>query len=233
MTEPTASVHLVGTATREVVNDVLRISLVASAIGQSAAAVQEELRVAVQAALHVVRPSARDEEVQVSTGSFSVSPRYDKEQDVVGHVGHVGHAVLCIEGTDVVTISALASEVTTMVVQSSENATSRRLRESLEAELIAEAISNFRGRAQAISAQFGYASYALGNVSVSVNMDNYGMRASQIQIGSALSAHSGVAQSVESGRSSLVATVQGSIVPIAGKGSVDKNAVVSMVPKKT
>ncbi len=230
MTEPTASVHLVGTATREVVNDVLRISLVASAIGQSAAAVQEELRVAVQAALHVVRPSARDEEVQVSTGSFSVSPRYDKEQDVVGHVGH---AVLCIEGTDVVTISALASEVTTMVVQSSENAMSRRLRESLEAELIAEAISNFRGRAQAISAQFGYASYALGNVSVSVNMDNYGMRASQIQIGSARSAHSGVAQSVESGRSSLVATVQGSIVPIAGKGSVDKNAVVSMVPKKT
>lgn len=210
-------IQLNATATREVTNDVLKINLVANASGTEAAQVQEDLRASVNEALKLIRPSAKDEEVIVTTESFNITPRYDAKGAKIN--GYIGSAVVSIKGTDSATISTLASKVKTMVVSGSENSVSRKLRESLEAELTAEAIATFRTKAETAAAGFGFKGFQIVNVNINAQDRGYYGGGGVKMMATASLAAASAPMEVETGRSSITVSVQGSVTPLASRGT--------------
>jgi len=207
-------VNISTTATRDVTNDVLAITLIASASGVDANEVQRDLRKDVNDALLLVAPLKKDDEVEVSTDYFNVQPRYDNKRVKV--VGYIGQAAITIKGTDTTTISKLAVQIKSMVISGTANSVSRKLRESLESELIAEAIANFTAKADTVTKLFGHTSWSVGGLNVQAQDDH---RYGRVAAGSsykmmALSAAAAPeeVQDVESGKSSVTASVSGSIV---------------------
>lgn len=197
-----STITIVATATRELQNDVLSIYFVANESGTNANTVQEALRKKLADALAVVRPLLKEGEVETETEGFNVQPRYGKKSDIVGYYGTTA---LTVKGTNTAVISELASKITTMVVNWTGNSLSRARRRSVEKELVAEAIESFREKASDAAKAFGFPNWLPGAIGVSVDRPNIAMRASEAVSG-------GTPMQVESGKTEINASVQGSII---------------------
>jgi len=198
-----------GVSTRELVNDVVAITFESTKEGKIADTVQQELRESVRAAIELVTPHIKTDEVDVSTDSFQVQPRYNKAGKMDGYLGI---AQVTVKGTDTATIAQLASDIKTMVVSSSKNSMSRKLKQSVETDLMKDAIADFSMKADAVAQAFGYKSWELGQVSVGVQAERSYGGGGKVMALSASAGMESAPMSVESGKSTMNGYVRGNIV---------------------
>ncbi len=151
-------------ATQEVTQDLLSITLQATREGSQAAEVQAGLKQVMEAALSEARKTAQAQGMEVRTGAFSVQPRYNS----TGRInGWQGFAQLILEGTDIARITQATGRLNQLNVISVNYGLSRALREQYESSLTSQAIARFKTRASQIAADFGMKGFTLGEVSVS------------------------------------------------------------------
>lgn len=209
---PQNVVNLSAEASREVLQDRLSITLSVTREGAEAAAVQTQLRQALDSALVEARKAQRPNGVlDVRTGAFSLSPRYTPKPTAGNNIsGWQGRAELVIEGSDIAAISQLAGRLNMLTVGRVAFGLSREAREKTEADVAAQAIARFKERADAYARQFGFGGYSLREVSVSGGE----MAGSPQPVfrAQSMSAKSGEeTQPVEAGKTTVSVTVAGSI----------------------
>lgn len=166
---PQGVLNLSASASVEVTKDVLVVTFATTREGPDAAGVQGELKRALDAALAEARRVAQPQQVEVSTGNFSLYPRYAPKGGTIA--GWVGRAELVVQGRDMVTIGALTGRITTMSVAGVGHRLSREAQRQVEAEVTAQAIARFRALAGELAKQFGYAGFTLREVSVATSGD--------------------------------------------------------------
>lgn len=151
-------------ATQEVTQDLLSITLQATREGSQAAEVQAGLKQVMEAALTEARKTAQAQGMEVRTGAFSVQPRYNS----TGRInGWQGFAQLILEGTDIARITQATGRLNQLNVINVNYGLSRALREQYESSLTSQAIARFKTRASQIASDFGMKGFTLGEVSVS------------------------------------------------------------------
>lgn len=204
---PQNVLQLNASGTVEVQQDLLSMTLGTTREAADAAVVQAQLKQALDAALTEAKKSAQAGQLDVSTGNFSLSPRYSKEGKITGWQGS---AELVLEGRDFPRITQTAGRIGTLSVGNVGFGLSREQRAKTETEAQNIAIDNFKQKATALAKGFGFDAYSLREVSVSAN-DNGPMRPRMmaVQAKSFSSADSPVP--VEAGKTSVVVNVSGSV----------------------
>jgi predicted secreted protein len=197
---------LAANASLEVPRDLLSITFSTRRDGADAALVQAQLKQALDAALGEARKAARPGQLDVQTGNFSLYPRYASKG---GISGWQGSAELVVEGRDMQAISQLAGRISTLTVGRVGYSLSREVREKTEAEVSAQAIAHYRAKATDYAHQFGYAGYAIREVSVNAN-EAPPVRQMQLQA-RAMSASTDEALPVEAGIAIVTVNVTGTI----------------------
>jgi predicted secreted protein len=203
---PQNVVALTATASVEVNKDWLGIVMSTTREGADAAAVQSQLKQALDAALAEARKAAKPGLVEVQTGAFSLMPRYAPKG---GISGWQGSAELIVQGRDTQALSQLAGRISTLTIARVGFSLSREAREKVEADVAAEAIGRFRARADAVSKQFGFAGYTVREVTVST--DPGMVMAQPVLRAQAMRASADEALPVEAGKATVTATVSGSV----------------------
>ncbi len=207
---PQNVVSLSASASVELPKDWLGVTFSTTKEGADAAAVQAQLKQALDAALAEARKAAKPGQLEVQTGGFSLSPRYGQPNPRGPAVinGWMGSAELIVQGRDAQAISQLTGRINTLGIARVGWSLSREAREKVEADVQAEAITRFRARADAVSKQFGFAGYSLREVQVSTDG---GAGVPQPMMRVQASAMSAEALPVEAGKAVVTATVSGSV----------------------
>jgi len=210
---PQNVVNLSAEASREVQQDLLSITLVASREGSDAATVQNQLRQALDAALVEARKAQRPGQLDLRTGAFTLYPRYAQRPGGASVInGWSGRAELVLEGSDIAGISQLAGRLGGLTVARVGFGLSREAREKVEAEVAAQAIGRFKARAETYAQQFGFGSYSLREVTVAGGETAAGMppafRNARVMAAPAMADES---QPVEAGKATVSVSVSGSI----------------------
>ncbi len=205
---PVNVVSLTASASTEVVKDWLSIAFSTSREGSDAAAVQSQLRQALETALAEARKVAKPGQVEVQTGGFSLYPRYAPKGG--GITGWQGSTELIVQGRDTQAISQLTGRVQTLSIARVAFSLSREAREKVEADVAAEAIVRFRARADAVSRQFGFTGYTLREVAVSTE-GAWTPPQPMMRIQAMRGADSSESLPVEAGKALVTATVNGSV----------------------
>ena len=161
---PRERLSLSASATAEVTRDLLGISFSTTREGPEAAAVQNGLKQALDAALAGARKIAKPGQVEVQTGGFSLYPRHDPKTGKIN--GWQGSAELQVEGRDTAAIAQLAGRISTLSIARVGYSLSRESREKAEADITAQAISRYRAKAADYAKQFGYTGYVIGDVNI-------------------------------------------------------------------
>jgi predicted secreted protein len=200
-------VSLSSSATIEVTKDLLNVVMSTTREGQDAAAVQSQLKQALDAALAEARKVAKPGQLEVQTGNFSLYPRYATKG---GINGWQGSAELVIEGRDMPAIGQLTGRIGTMTIGRVGYGVSRELREKVEGEVTAQAIARYRAKAADYAKQFGYAGYVIREVSVGGSEPQMYAPAPMLRA-KAMSASADEALPVEAGKATIVVNVNGSV----------------------
>ncbi len=196
-------------ATEEVTQDLLVVTLQATREGNQASDVQTALKQVMESALTEARKAAQGQPgIEVRTGSFSVQPRYTNAGRISGWQGS---AQLVLEGTDTTRISQTAGKLTQLNVVNMQYGLSRGLRERHEAALTNEAIQRFRSRASAMASAFGFKSYTLGEVSVSSTEPGFEPRPYMMATRAKTMEAADAALPVEPGKGRLSVSVNGQV----------------------
>jgi len=160
---PQNVVQLSATGSVEVAQDYLSLTLSTTREATEPAAVQTELKSAIDAALAQARKAAVAGQMDVRSGAFSLYPRYSKEGRITNWVGT---AEVVLHGRDFARITSAAGRVSGLVVQNVEFSLSRDERARVETQAQAMAIDRFKAKAVEIARSFGFADYSLREVSV-------------------------------------------------------------------
>jgi predicted secreted protein len=170
-------VTLNASATQDVIKDWLTVVFSTTRDGVDAAAVQAQLRQALDGALTEARKVAKPGQVELQTGAFSLFPRYapatprPATAGVPGGIaGWQGSTELVVEGRDMQAIAQLTARIQTLSIARVSSSLSREARQKVEGEVTAQAIDRFRARADAVTRQFGYAGYTVREVAVSSDL---------------------------------------------------------------
>jgi hypothetical protein len=141
--EPQNVLQLSASGTVEVQQDLLSMSLTTTREGSEAAAVQTQLKTALDAALAEAKRNAQPGLLDVRTGSFSLSPRYSREGKINGWQGS---AELILEGRDFPRITQTAGSITTLTVGGIGFGLSREQRAKVEADRQLQAEGGLAGQ---------------------------------------------------------------------------------------
>lgn len=190
----------------DVQQDLLQMTLVATRDGADAAAVQSQLKSALDAALQEAKKQAQPGQLDVRTGNFNLSPRYTREGKINGWQGR---AELVLEGRDFPRITQTAGRITTLNVEHVGFDLSREQRQRSATEAQKLAIDSFRQKASELARGFGFADYTLREVSVNDSMDNIGRPRMMAAQAKSFSADAPVP--VEAGKTTVVVTVSGAV----------------------
>lgn len=163
---PLQRVSLSASATVQVPQDELTLTLSTQREGSSAPDVQNQLKAALDTALSVARRQAQSPLMEVSTGRFGLSPRHDRNGKLVGWQGT---AELILQGRDFVRISQTAAQLQTLSVASVVFGLSSQQRQDAQAQAQSQAIAQFQKNATDIAKGFGFAGYTLGEVHINAN----------------------------------------------------------------
>ena len=204
---PANVVNLSASGHMEVPQDWLTVVLSTTREGSDAATVQNQLKVAVDAALAIAQPQVKPKQLEVRTGNLRLYPRYSSNGRISGWQGQ---AEVIIEGRDIANVSAVAGRVQTLTVSSMGFSLSREARLALESQVQAQAIERFRARATEIAKGFGFSSYTLRDVSVS-SADMPERPMPRMMAMEAKAAASDAAIPVAAGTSTVSVTVAGAI----------------------
>lgn len=191
----------------EVQQDLLSISLNTTRDATDAGTVQTQLKQALDAALAQAKQAAAPGQMDVRTGNFSLYPRYGKDGKINGWQGSTE---LVLEGRDFARITSTAGKIQTLTMGNVSFALSREQRSRVEGQAQAEAIERFKAKAGEIAKRFGFAGYALREVSVSANEQGYTPRP-RVMAMQAKSEMSDAPIAVEAGKSTVLVNVSGSV----------------------
>lgn len=205
---PQDVVRLSSSASVDVTKDLLSVTFSTQREGADAAAVQSQLKQAVDAALSQAKGVARAGQLDVRTGSFSLAPRYTPKGVANGWQGS---AELIVEGRDMQAIGQLSGRITTLTISRVGYDLSRDLRESSEADVASRAIANYRAKAGSYAKQFGYASYAIREVEVSTSEAMIARPMMALRMKESMAAPSDEALPVEAGKASVTVNVHGTV----------------------
>lgn len=208
MIGPQNIAQLSASGTVEAGQDLLTMTLSTTREGGDAAAVQAQLKQALDAALAEARKSARPGQLDVRTGNFSLYPRQGRDGKLSGWQGQTE---MVLEGRDIALISAVAGRIGTLTLSNVGFGLSREQRSRSEAEAQALAIEQFKARAAEVTKSFGFTSYTLREVSVHAGGFSPGPRPRMLamETRAAMAPESPIP--VEAGRASVMVTVSGSI----------------------
>lgn len=202
--------QLSASGTVEVQQDVLSISMNTTVGGVDAAAVQTQLKQALDSALTLAKQAQQGLApglLDVRTGNFSLYPRYGKDGKINGWQGTTE---LVLEGKDFSRITAAAGKIQTLTLGNVSFALSREQRAKVEAEAQSLAIERFKAKALEVSKGFGFGGYTLREVSISANDQGSIPRPRMLAMAkSDMSAESSVP--VEAGKSTVLVNVTGSV----------------------
>ena len=204
---PQNVVHLAAQGSVEVQQDLLSISMNTTKEGADAATVQNQLKAALDAALAEARRTAQPGQMDVRTGNFSLSPRYNRDGKISGWQGS---AELVLEGRDFTRISAAAGKIQALTMGNVTFGLSREQRTQVQGQAQAMAIDQFKARASEIAKGFGFAGYTLREVSVNANDQGVAPRPRMMAM-EAKAAMSDAPVPVEAGRSTVLVTVSGTV----------------------
>ena len=208
---PLGVLGLTASASVEVTKDLLSVTLSTTKEGSDANAVQAQLKQALDAALAEAKKAARPGQVDVQTGNFSLYPRYSNGSSSTkpAITGWQGAAEVIVEGRDMAGIGQLTGRIATMTIARVGYRLSREAGQKVEADISAQAIGAFRAKAATYAKQFGYAGYEIREVNLSTSEPQNGpmpmMRAQ------AMKSSSDDALSVEPGKATVTATVNGTV----------------------
>ncbi|HSO44382.1 MAG TPA: SIMPL domain-containing protein [Rhodoferax sp.] len=163
---PTQRVSLAASATVQVPQDELTLTLSTQRDGANAQEVQSQLKAALDTALALAKRQAQSPLMSVSTGRFGLSPRHDRNGKLVGWQGS---AELVLQGRDFVRISQTAGQLQTLSVASVSFGLSSQLRQEAQAQAQSQAIEQFQKSASEIAKSFGFGGYTLGEINVNAN----------------------------------------------------------------
>lgn len=202
---------LSASASAEVTRDLLSITFSTARDGSDANAVQSLLKQALDAALAEAKKAARPGQVDVQTGNFSLYPRYTSGSSSSKPAinGWQGTAEIVVEGRDMAAIGQLTGRITTMTIARVGYRLSRQAGQEVEGDVAAEAIAAFRAKAASYAKQFGYGAYEIREVNVSTSEPQGGP--TPIMRMQASAAPQGDALSVEPGKATVTATVNGTV----------------------
>lgn len=205
--EPRNLVQLSASATIEVPQDWLTLTLSTSRDGPDAALVQTQLKQALDAALTQARARAQPGQLDVRTGNFNLSPRHSREGQITTWQGRTE---LVLEGRDFARIAAVAGAITSLTIGGVQFSLSREQATRVEADAQASAIERFKGKAGEIAKGFGFSSYSLREVSVNANDQGFVPRPRMMAL-QAKSAMDEAPVPLEAGKSTVIVTVSGSV----------------------
>ena len=206
-TPPQNVVQLSATATVEVAQDFLTLTMNTTREGLDASTVQAQLKAALDAALTVAKASASPGQLEVRTGNFSLYPRYGKDNKPIGWQGS---AELFLEGRDIARISTTAGKIQTLTLGNVSFGLSREQRAKVEGDAQTQAIARFKAKAADIARDFGFGGYTLREVSVSADGQGYNPQPLMMSM-KARSVAADAPVPVEAGRTSVAITVAGSV----------------------
>lgn len=206
--EPSNIVNLSASGFLEVPQDWLSMSLNTTKEGSDAAAVQAQLKTALDAALAVARPAAIAQQMEVRTGQFSLYPRYASNGKINGWQGSTE---LVIEGRDFARISTTAGKIQTLTLGNVGFSLSREAQQKLEADVQTQAIERFKARASEVAKGFGFTNYSLREVSISSADQGGGQPFPRAMAMRSKAEMADAPVAVEAGKSMVNVTVSGSI----------------------
>lgn len=205
--EPRNVVQFSASASAEVPQDLLSITLNTTREAADAATVQAQLKAALDAALAEARKAAQPGQLDVRTGNFSLYPRSGRDGKFVAWQGS---AELVLEGRDFARISATAGRIQTLTMGGVSFGLSREQRAKVESEVQGQAIEQFKARAGELAKSFGFGGYSLREVSVSGH-DQAPAPRMRVMAMDAKLASPEAAVPVEGGKSTVTVTVSGSV----------------------
>ena len=204
---PQGVVSLSSSASIEVVRDLLTVAFSTTREGSDAATVQSQLKQALDAALVEAKKVGKPGQIEVQTGNFSLSPRYTNKGQISGWIGS---AELLVEGRDMQGIGTLTGRITTLTIARLGYALSRELREKVEGDVAAQAITRFRAKAADYAKQFGYTGYAIREVNVNAGEPMGFVQAPMLRA-KVMSAAADESLPVEPGKVAVTVTVNGTV----------------------
>jgi predicted secreted protein len=208
--EPRNTINLSASASTEVAQDLLTLSLSTTKEGTEPAAVQTQVRQALDAAVTEAKKATQAGAMDVRTGTISLQPRYGRDSKISGWVGS---AELILEGHDFARIGTAAGKVQTMTIANAFFSLSREARLKAEAEVQSAAIERFKARAGEVSKSFGFTGYTLREVSVSGDdQASYATRPRMVAMSAKAVMADAAPMPMESGKSTVVISVNGSVV---------------------
>lgn len=208
MPPPANVVQLSASGFKEVQQDWLSMSLNTTKEGPDAGTVQNQLKVALDAALAVAKAAAQPQQMEVRTGQFSLYPRYSSNGKINGWQGSTE---LVLEGRDFARISATAGKIQTLTMGNVGFSLSREAQQALESDVQTMAIQRFQTRANEIAKGFGFTGYSLREISVSSADQGGGYPRPRVMAMESKAAMSDAPIAVEAGKSMVNVTVSGSI----------------------
>ncbi|MEK7345651.1 MAG: SIMPL domain-containing protein [Pseudomonadota bacterium] len=199
--------HLSASAQTEVPQDWLVMVLSLQRDGLHAPSVQKQLNTVLAAALATATPQIRPGSVEVSTGEMNVSPRYGRDGKISGWQGS---SQLVLQGRDAVQIATLAGQLTDLAVSQIDWRLSSEQKKAAETHIQAEAVERFQSKAQALTKQFGFASYLLKEVRVSAQETSEGVMPRRVSMAQ-MDAPSASPVPTLAGKALVVVNISGSI----------------------
>lgn len=190
----------------EVAQDMLSMTLAATKEGSDPAAVQTQLKAALDAALTEARKNASPGQLDVRTGGFGLYPRYSKDGKISGWQGT---AELVLEGRDFPRITTTAGRITTMTLSRTGFGLSREQRAKVEGDAQSQAIERFKAKATDLSRAFGFKAYVLREVSVNTSDSSPMPRPRMMAMAAKVADDAPVP--VEAGKSTVTVNVSGSV----------------------
>lgn len=202
---PENVVNLGASATIEVPRDWMTVVFSTTREGPEAAAVQNQLKQALETALAEARRIAKPGDVEVRGGGFSLHPRYSPKG---GTNGWTGSTELIVEGRDMAAIAQLTGRIQTLTIARLDYGLSRAALEKVEADATRDAVTRFRAKADQTARLFGFTGYLLREVHVGGSEPPPGMPV-------AMKARSAMAEDaalpVEAGKAGVTVSVNGSV----------------------
>jgi predicted secreted protein len=211
---PLNVINLSASASVELSKDWFTVVLATTREATDAATVQSQLKQALDAALTEARKGAKPGLLEVQTGAFSLQPRYAPPPRngtaAPGIIGWQGSTELIVQGRDTQAIAQLTGRIQSLQIARLGFSLSREAREKVEAEVTSQAIDRFRQQAEAVSRQFGFAGWAVREISIS-GQEPPGMPQPMMRMRASAGMMADEALPVEAGKATVTVNVSGSV----------------------
>lgn len=162
--EPARILAFSASASAEVLQDWVSLTLAHQVEAPDAATVQKQLTQVMNRALERARGVTAVGQREVSTGALQVSPRYANDGRMSGWTGR---GELILAGRDLAGLATLAGQLSGLSVAQVQWSLSAALRQQTEEQVQAQAVQRFRAKASTLTEQFGFKAYALREIQVS------------------------------------------------------------------